>query len=56
MASSLRVMEMYPQLFAENSRPEVPVFSEKEGKRFDGIIDRLIVSDSEVIIVDYKNR
>lgn len=54
LSSAFVVMKKYAEFFGENSRAEVPVFAEKQGKRFEGIIDRLVVRESEVIILDYK--
>lgn len=48
------VLNKYPEFFGKNSRAEVPIFAEKQGKRFDGIIDRLIASENEVTVIDYK--
>ena len=41
-------------IFGENSRAEVPVMGEVEGKIISGQIDRLIVFDDRVVIVDFK--
>ena len=40
--------------FAAGSRAEVPVAGEVEGVVISGIIDRLAVSDTEVIAIDFK--
>lgn len=41
-------------VFGENSRAEVPVMGEVEGKIISGQIDRLVVFDDRVVIVDFK--
>lgn len=42
-------------LFGENSRSEVPIVGvTSDGKVISGQIDRLVVSDDEVLIIDYK--
>jgi len=46
-------------IFGVNSRPEVAIngFIEKQGKKqgFSAFIDRLVVNDNNVTIIDYKN-
>jgi ATP-dependent helicase/nuclease subunit A len=43
-------------LFAENSRAEVPIVGVvSPGERVSGQVDRLAVTDSEVLIADYKS-
>lgn len=42
-------------LFGENSRAEVPLFAKmSEGKRREGVVDRLVVQAQKVWVVDYK--
>ncbi|MBO7556600.1 MAG: double-strand break repair helicase AddA, partial [Alphaproteobacteria bacterium] len=41
-------------VFSTNSQAEVPIMGEVDGKIISGQIDRLIISDEKVIIVDYK--
>ena len=41
-------------MFAENSRTEVRIAGEIDGHSVEGQIDRLIVSDHEVVVVDIK--
>jgi ATP-dependent helicase/nuclease subunit A len=44
----------FAQIFSENSMVEVPVMGEVDGKMLSGKIDRMIITDEKVIIVDYK--
>lgn len=44
----------FGMVFAENSQAEVPIMGEINGKIISGQIDRLIITDKKVIIVDYK--
>ena len=48
------VFEKNIKLFGEMSRAEVPVMYLKNGHKMDGVIDRLVVMENEVWIVDYK--
>jgi ATP-dependent helicase/nuclease subunit A len=41
-------------LFAKGTLAEVPISAEVHGKRYHGNIDRLIVTDTHVLAVDYK--
>jgi ATP-dependent helicase/nuclease subunit A len=41
-------------LFASNSKAEVPVMGEVDGRIISGQIDRLAITDDKVMIVDYK--
>lgn len=41
-------------LFADNSYAEVPIMAKIDGKLVSGKIDRLIVSENQVLIIDYK--
>ena len=41
-------------IFAENSRAEVRIAGEIDGHLVEGQIDRLIVTDQEVTVVDFK--
>ncbi|MBI3419171.1 MAG: PD-(D/E)XK nuclease family protein [Proteobacteria bacterium] len=45
---------VFAPLFAQGSRAEVPVIGRLEGKRISGQIDRLAVTEKEVLIIDYK--
>ena len=44
----------FAPLFAEGSQAEVPVVALLGGRALSGQIDRLVVGDAEVLIVDYK--
>ena len=41
-------------LFGQNSLAEVPVIGTLEGQPFSGQIDRLVIKEKEVLIVDFK--
>jgi ATP-dependent helicase/nuclease subunit A len=46
----------FASLFAENSRAEVPIVGiVSPGRRVSGQMDRLAVTESEVLIADYKS-
>ncbi|WP_170426357.1 double-strand break repair helicase AddA [Ruegeria arenilitoris] len=42
-------------VFADNALAEVPVTADLNGRRMHGIIDRLIVTDTEVRVIDFKS-
>ena len=44
----------FGKVFGANSKAEVPIMGEIDGKIISGQIDRLIIDDNQVIIVDYK--
>ena len=44
----------YEPIFGADSRAEVPVFGEVDGKIISGQIDRLVIQKDKVIIVDFK--
>jgi ATP-dependent helicase/nuclease subunit A len=44
----------FSAVFAAGSRAEVPVIGYVEGKRISGQIDRLAVTEKEVLIIDFK--
>ena len=44
----------FAKVFGPNSKAEVPVMGMVEGKIISGQIDRLVVDDDEVLIVDFK--
>lgn len=48
------VFAMYPEFFTENSKPEVSFITTVNGSKVEGRIDRLVVTDNTVTIVDYK--
>ncbi|MEE8622959.1 MAG: double-strand break repair helicase AddA [Alphaproteobacteria bacterium] len=55
-AETLKVLEDpgFAPLFGPDSRAEVPVTGAVNGHVLSGQIDRLVVGDAEVVIVDYK--
>lgn len=44
----------FPELFSANSKAEVPIIGEVDGKIISAKVDRLLVLSDKVIIVDYK--
>jgi ATP-dependent helicase/nuclease subunit A len=44
----------FAPLFGPNSRAEVPIVGQVDGEIISGQIDRLVVTDDAVMIVDYK--
>ncbi|MBQ2886315.1 MAG: double-strand break repair helicase AddA [Alphaproteobacteria bacterium] len=44
----------YSEIFSQNSMAEVPIIGEVDGKIISAKIDRLVITDNAVIIVDYK--
>tara|TARA_R110000868_G_scaffold218576_2_gene469109 strand:+ start:40370 stop:43768 length:3399 start_codon:yes stop_codon:yes gene_type:complete len=55
LESALGVMSTYPLMFAvENSRAEVPLSALDGHKRLEGVVDRLVVYENEVIAIDFK--
>ena len=50
----LEIFEKFPEVFCENSVAEVPVIGRIEGELISGQIDRLAVTEKEVMIVDFK--
>ena len=44
----------FPQIFTVSSMAEVPIIGELDGKIISAKIDRLVINDDSVIIVDYK--
>ena len=53
-AKVLALLEKHSELFCENSRAEASIMGKVNGKIFSGQIDRLVVKEKEVWIVDYK--
>ncbi len=41
-------------MFSPDALVEVPIAGEVEGRRLSGLIDRLLVRDREVLVIDYK--
>ena len=50
----LGLCNKYKDIFSSNSLSEVPIIGEVDGKIISSKIDRLIIKDDVVIIVDYK--
>ena len=50
----LKLCSEYSMIFSENSMAEVPIIGEVDGKIISAKIDRLLITDNNVIIVDYK--
>ena len=50
----LDLCEKYADIFSKDSKSEVPIIGEIDGKIISSKIDRLIIKDDSVIIVDYK--
>ena len=51
---NLLAKEEYASIFGTDSRAEVPVFGEAEGKIISAQIDRLVVQEDKITIVDFK--
>lgn len=50
-----KVIELNPELYGRNSRAEVPLFSRVgDMKRLEGVVDRLVILEEEVWVIDYK--
>lgn len=50
----LTLCDTYPEIFSADSKAEVPIIGEIDGKIISAKVDRLIVLPEKVIIVDYK--
>lgn len=50
----LKLCQTYPEIFGTNSKAEVPIIGEVGGKIISAKIDRLVIDDDKIIIVDYK--
>ena len=50
----LEIFEKYTELFSDNSLAEVPVIGTVDEQPISGQIDRLIIKENEVMIVDFK--
>lgn len=50
----MKLCGTYPEIFSEQSMPEVPIIGEVDGKIISAKVDRLVISEDCVIIVDYK--
>ncbi|WP_050604668.1 double-strand break repair helicase AddA [Ruegeria sp. 6PALISEP08] len=53
-ATQVLTAESLKHIFARETLAEVPVTADLNGQRMHGIIDRLIVSDADVQVVDFK--
>mgnify|MGYP002856984330 CR=1 FL=1 len=49
-----KLYQTYPDIFGANSKAEVPIIGEIDGKIVSAKIDRLVINNEKVIIVDYK--
>ncbi|MFN2100914.1 double-strand break repair helicase AddA [Altererythrobacter sp. MF3-039] len=56
LASALSVLgdDQFARVFAEGSLPEVPIAAELDGQVIAGTIDRLLITESEIVVVDFK--
>ncbi|MEX0306488.1 MAG: double-strand break repair helicase AddA [Ruegeria sp.] len=54
-ATAVLTAESLEHVFSSNTLAEVPVSADLYGARMHGVIDRLIVSDSEVHVIDFKS-
>ncbi|MCM1324573.1 MAG: double-strand break repair helicase AddA [Acetobacter sp.] len=50
----LKLCTTYPELFSTSSMAEVPIIGEMDGKIISAKVDRLVISEDKVIVVDYK--
>ena len=50
----LKLCNEYAEIFSENSMAEVPIVGEVDGKIISAKIDRLVITEKSVTIVDYK--
>ena len=51
----LDILEKYKEYFSNTSKSEVPIIGEVNGEIISGQIDRLIIKEREIVIIDYKN-
>ena len=51
----LDILEKYKEYFSNTSKSEVPIIGEVDGEIISGQIDRLIIKEREIVIIDYKN-
>ena len=49
-----KLCEVYPEIFSAHSMAEVPIIGEVGGKIISAKVDRLVIEQDRVIIVDYK--
>ncbi len=50
----INLCSRFPELFTQNSKAEVPIIGEVDGKIISAKIDRLVIEPEKVLIVDYK--
>ena len=50
----LKLCQTYPEIFGADSKAEVPIIGEVDGKIISAKIDRLVINKDKIIIVDYK--
>jgi ATP-dependent helicase/nuclease subunit A len=55
LAEAAAVITEHPQLFAPGTLAEAPLTANVLGKPLVGTIDRLVVSDSHILAVDFKS-
>lgn len=54
-ATRVLTADQLKSVFADDALAEVPVSADLKGRRMHGVIDRLIVTDSEVHVIDFKS-
>ncbi len=56
LASAIKVLEdeRFAKVFAEGSLAEVPIAAEVDGQVIAGTIDRLLITEGEVTVIDFK--
>lgn len=55
VAIAQKVYQTFPQLFGPNTAPEVPLAAIINGQPLHGVVDRLVVKENEVWVIDYKS-
>lgn len=50
----LEIFEKFPEIFSSKSLAEVPVIGTVNGQAISGQIDRLVIKEKEVLIIDFK--
>lgn len=50
----LNLCDKYSEIFSTNSFSEIPIIGEVDGKIFSSKVDKLVVLDDKIMIVDYK--
>ena len=54
VAEVMNLCACFPELFSANSKAEVPIIGEVNGKIISAKVDRLLVLSDKIVIVDYK--